>query len=152
MVGLHGQCSCGQSRFALSRAPTRRFLCHCTICQSVYKAPYADAMITNAATVAIDPQSRLAFHHLNGSKSIDRGICESCGTPTIAFMRLAPGIRLGFVPSGTIAGQAGLPDPAMHIFYESRSTDVADSLPKYDTPARSMRACLWPFVAGLIGW
>ncbi|MFN2099435.1 GFA family protein [Altererythrobacter sp. MF3-039] len=152
MEELRGSCGCGKSTYTLSRAPTRRFLCHCGICQAVYKAPYADAMITNASTVEIDPASPLTFRHLNGSKSIDRGICDSCGSPTMGFMKLGPGLRLGFVPTPTLSGAAGLPDPAMHIFYESRAADVEDSLPKYDTPGRSMRACLWPFVAGFAGW
>ena len=152
MGNLAGQCSCGRSHFTLSRMPTRRFLCHCGICQSVYKAPYADAMITNAATIQVDPDSPLTYQHLNGGQSIDRGICDSCGTPTIGFMKLAPGIRLGFVPARTLADVNGLPKPAMHIFYESRAADVQDGLPKHETPARSMRACLWPFLAGFAGW
>ena len=132
--------------------PTRRFLCHCGICQSVYKTSYADAMITSASTVRLDPGCQLKFVHLNGKQSIDRGLCPHCETPTMGFLRLGPGLKLGFVPSRTLANVADLPDPAMHIFYESRAADVADDLPKYDTPARSMRACLWPFLAGFAGW
>ncbi|MDX1704419.1 MAG: GFA family protein [Altererythrobacter ishigakiensis] len=152
MAGLQGSCSCGTSHFTLSRVPTRRFLCHCTICQSVYKAPYADALVTNARTVEVADDSALKMHHLNGDKSIDRGICEQCGEPTIGFMKLLPGMTLAFVPALTVKGASDLPGPGLHIFYESRVADVSDNLPKHLTPGQSMRACLWPFLAGFAGF
>lgn len=150
MADLVGKCGCGQSGFTLSRVPTRRFLCHCKICQMVYKRPYADALVTSAGSVQITSASDLTFHQLNGPKSVDRGICNQCEEPTIGFLRLLPGVKLGLVPAHRLATDR-LPDPALHIFYESRVADVADDLPKYDMPGRSVRACLWPFFAGFAG-
>ena len=152
MTIAQGNCSCGRSRFTLSRIPTRRFLCHCTICQTVYKQPFADALITNARTVEVSPDSALGIHRLNGSKSIDRGICEQCNEPTIGFMKLMPGVELAFVPAHTLKQACGLPSPAMHIYYEARAADIADDLPKHETAGQSMAACLWPFIAGFAGF
>ena len=148
---INGQCQCGQSQFSLSRMPTRRFLCHCTICQGVYKAPYADVLVTSAKSAKIASEHSLEFKRLNGEKSVDRGVCSQCETPTIGFLKVLPGIKLGLVPSARLEGAAGLPDPAMHIFYESRVADVHDNLPKYETPGQSIRACLLPFLAGFAG-
>ena len=152
MAIVQGDCSCGKSRFTLSRIPSRRFLCHCTICQSVYRRPFADVLITNARTAEVSPESALGIHRLNGSKSIDRGICEHCNEPTIGFMKLMPGVEFAFVPAHTLKQASDLPSPAMHIFYETRAADVADDLPKHETPGQSMAACLWPFIAGFAGY
>lgn len=152
MTELEGSCACKRSHFSLTRKPTRRFLCHCEICQSVYNKPYADVFIANARTTVVAPESPLDYRHLNGAKSIDRGICEQCGEPTIGFLKLMPGIRLAFIPAHTLRNVSALPPPEMHIFYESRAARVPDDLPKYDTPGQSMRACLWPFMAGFAGF
>lgn len=148
---INGQCECGQSRYSLSRMPTRRFLCHCTICQGVYKAPYADVLVTGARSVAIASEHSLDFKRLNGEKSVDRGICNHCETPTIGFLQVLPGVKLGLVPATRLEHTDGMPSPAMHIFYESRVADLHDELPRYETPGQSIRACLWPFLAGFAG-
>ena len=38
-------CLCGASRFAVDGDPIGRFLCHCTICQRVYRKPFADVTL-----------------------------------------------------------------------------------------------------------
>ncbi|NVE95305.1 GFA family protein [Altererythrobacter sp. JGD-16] len=135
----------------MSRMPTRRFLCHCTICQGVYHAPFADAMVASARSIEIASENSLDFKRLNGEKSVDRGICRNCDIPTVGFLQIFPGFTLGLVPTARLQDPTGAPRPSMHIFYESRIADVEDDLPKYKTPSESVRACLWPFLAGFVG-
>jgi hypothetical protein len=43
---------------------------------------------------------------------------------------MAPLVKVAFVPSRNFAGEAELPEPWAHIFYDRRIRDVADSVPK----------------------
>ena len=42
-----------------------------------------------------------------------------------------PFLDLAFVPAYTYLSQSDVPEAVGHIFYDSRSSDVADDLPKY---------------------
>ena len=49
----------------------------------------------------------------------------------MAYSNTLPFFSLAFVPAVCYPEQVRLPEPAMHIYYESRVADVADDLPKY---------------------
>ncbi len=45
MIHQSCACSCGHSTFAVKGAPLLRFICHCEICQAIYKQPFADVTV-----------------------------------------------------------------------------------------------------------
>ena len=57
-------------------------------------------------------------------------MCLSCGLPVVGFLRLAPYVRLAFVPATKFSRRTGLPQPSAHIFYRRRVRDAADRLPR----------------------
>jgi len=123
-------CSCGASRFTVNGRPITRLLCHCLICQSIYRQPFADVTEFWAGAVHISDENKIQFKKHRPPPAVSRGTCPSCGAPVVGFMRLAPFARLAFVPSRNFSSPAELPAPSAHIFYHRRLKDVADELPK----------------------
>jgi hypothetical protein len=50
----------------------------------------------------------------------------------MAHTNTLPFVSLAFVPVARYPKEIQLPEPAMHVYYESRITDVDDELPKYN--------------------
>jgi hypothetical protein len=136
------QCPCGASRLNIAATPLARFICHCTICQTLYQGPYADVNVFFPKDIAIEEDNKLQFKKYRLPPAVKRGHCTSCNTPVVGFLRLAPFVRIGFVASKTFPDQALLPKPAMHIFYHSRVADVNDGLPRYSGYWRSELALM----------
>lgn len=130
-TGKAGSCACGASRFVVSGNPRARFICHCMICQSVYRKPYADVSAMWGGEVVVANEASVRFKHYRAPPALRRGTCSACGGPVVGFLRLAPFVRLAFVPSENFSDKSVLPRPAMHIFYHRRVADIADELPKY---------------------
>jgi hypothetical protein len=123
-------CPCGASRFSVIGTPVTRLYCHCTICQSVYRQPYADVTVWWAGGIRLPEAQRIEFKRYRLPPALQRGTCASCGRPVVGFLRLAPFIRLAFVPSVNVTDRSGLPAPRGHIFYHRRVSDAGDDLPK----------------------
>lgn len=123
-------CPCGAARFAVRGRPLMRFLCHCLICQSIYKAPYADVTVFRGSALSVSTPERIAFKRFRPPPAVRRGICTECGSPVVGFLRLAPFFELGFASTRSLAGFDPTPEPSMHIFYHRRVADAADALPK----------------------
>ncbi|MFK7912669.1 MAG: GFA family protein [Pseudomonadales bacterium] len=134
----HCQCPCGNSRFTFSKAPTRRFLCHCTICQQVYQKPFADVTVMSAARVKVETPDSIEYAKHKDGQALDRGVCKSCRAPVVGFLDGLPMMRLAFFPCINIVDQGLLPSAQMHIFYHERSADVDDALPKIEGDKQSM--------------
>jgi hypothetical protein len=107
-----------------------RFLCHCTICQDVYKQPYSDVTVFHARAIALAENSALNYKRLRPPPAIDRGLCPACGSPVVAFMAFGPMKIFGFVPTRNLERPAELPNASLHIFYHRRVADIADAIPK----------------------
>lgn len=135
-------CPCGASRFEVSGAPLLRLLCHCTVCQAFYRGPYGDAVAFWAPSITVRTPDQIDFKRYRPPPAARRGRCKSCGVPTVEFLRLAPFVRLAFVPSMRFPDQAALPAPAFHIFYHRRLADAGDDLPKISGYWRSELAVL----------
>lgn len=133
-------CSCGTSSFTLNSKPLARFICHCTICQSVYQQPFADVTVLWANKVALPAKHDIRFKKYRSPPALRRGVCSSCGRPVIGFLRLAPFVQLAFVPARNYQDNGALPAPSLHMFYHSRVADVIDQLPKYSGYWRSQLA------------
>ena len=123
-------CPCGTSRFVIDGRALARFFCHCTICQSVYKQPYADVVALPSGAVLLPSDTHVKFKHYKSLLPLKRGTCPSCGAPAVAFMSLGPLKALAFVNQKNFEKPAELPEPSHHIFYHRRVTDIDDHLLK----------------------
>jgi len=139
-------CACGASGTHIHGASVARFLCHCTICQSLYKEPWADVMVFRANAITLPESHKLAFRRYRSLPALNRGVCTACGSPVIALTPGPSAIGLAFVPSRTFENPSELPPPTQHIFYDSRIADVDDPLPKISGYWRSEFA-----VGGMVG-
>ncbi len=148
-----GQCTCpcGTSKFSLSKRPTRRFLCHCTICQKIYQKPHSDVAVLSATRVSVETPNTIEFGKYKEEPALDRGLCKECGNPVVGFLPVMPFVRLAFVPCANILDQDRLPEPAMHIYYDTRVADVDDGIPKYEGNKQSQRKATGLVLAGFLG-
>jgi hypothetical protein len=142
MDPLNCSCDCGSARFTITGEPLGRFMCHCTICQSVYRAPFADAIVLAAGNVPREAVEHVRFERHRPPPAVQRGRCRSCGQPVVAYMNVAPGFTLAFVPVARYPRGIAPPDPGMHIHYDSRVADVDDDLPRFSGYWRSQFAVL----------
>ena len=124
------QCRCKQSKISVKAKPFARFKCHCTICQKLYNKPYAEFVVVNAKDVCLDKCDQIKFGKYRRPPALSRGLCQGCDSPLIAFLRLAPFIKLAFIPIERFNNADELPGPLGHIFYHSRTQDIEDDLPK----------------------
>ncbi len=115
-----------------------RMFCHCTICQSVYGAPFADVTVqwpsrvrVSAASVPVEYARRRHF-----PVSVKRGFCPKCQDPIVGYLSPSP-LPVAFVPSQRFTDIAALPPPVGHIFYHSRVDDIDDDLPRIEGFVRS---------------
>lgn len=125
------QCLCGHVKLYVQKPFMTRFFCHCTICQSVYQKPFADITVLLAKNVEIHDPNAILFSRHRLPPNVNRGICSSCKTPAIGFMRLVPGLKLAFLPTHMLLDQSCTPEAAEHLFYDSRIGDIDDALPKH---------------------
>ncbi len=144
-------CECGLCKIELSRLPTQRMFCHCTICQQVYDRPFADVTMTNPNTLRPPDKPAIIFKKHKKLFALDRGTCTECKRPVLALLQLIPGVKIAFVPSYTLGQMADDIEPSMHIHYRSRLEDFEDSKPKFEGALRSTIACLGPFLSAYRG-
>jgi hypothetical protein len=123
-------CPCNAAQFTVTGTPIARFYCHCQICQAVYRQPFADVTAWWSGSVVLPSETTVQFKHYRPPPALRRGTCPSCGLPVVGFLRLAPFVRLAFVPAQNIRDRKTLPAPATHIFYHRRVKDIEDDLPK----------------------
>jgi hypothetical protein len=135
MNEIHCTCSCGKASFVVAGPILCRVRCHCTICQSVNQAPFADSTLLMAKHVPLDRVEHVRFETLKKPPALQRGFCRSCGRYVMAHGTILPFLSLAFVPVARYPREVQLPEPEMHIYYESRIADVDDELPKYNKKA-----------------
>lgn len=140
LTGQACSCSCGRSTFGITGRPFARFVCHCTICQALYRAPFADVTVLWSKDIALPQNSNIQFKKYRAPPALNRGTCASCGLPVVGLLAVAPFVRLAFIPSQNYPQSYSLPAAALHIFYHSRSADISDRLPKYSGYWRSQFA------------
>jgi hypothetical protein len=131
LVNAHASsCPCGAAAFSVRAKPLARFYCHCLICQGVYKAPFADVTAFWAGSEHLRSREAVAFKRYRPPPALQRATCRACGSPVLGYLRLAPFLRLLFVPTKNLKPGADIPAPSTHIFYHRRLHDATDSLPK----------------------
>ncbi len=145
--GLTAKCPCGASEVTLAKMPSVRFLCHCTICQSVYPGDYADATAIRADMVEVNTPDSMTFSKLKEPPALDRGVCKSCNHPVVGFLKGPGAPEFAFVPSAVLPKEALLPKPLRHVYYDTRVADVDDDLPKTSGGFKSILYLLLPFLS-----
>ena len=124
------QCPCGSNQFEIHGEPITRFICHCTICQDKYQAPFVNAALFRLEDVEVFKGDAITFGKYKRIGAIDRGICDDCNKPVMA--KVGEGEKgLAFVATQNVKNPEGLPPVKMHVFYGTRVEDSTDDLPKY---------------------
>ena len=135
MDSMHCGCSCGHVEFKSIKKPLVRLCCHCTICQDFNDAAYADIAIYDGAAIEAPPEGRVDYKSYKAKSPILRGKCVKCHDPILEASVKGP--KLWIVPVSAIRDTAQLLKPAAHIYYETRTQDVEDTIPKYNSTFRS---------------
>lgn len=133
-------CSCGNVNYAISGVPLLRVFCHCTICQALNQAPYADITLFRAKDVIMPKKDCLKYKAQKFPPILQRGKCTSCNKIAIEYLQLFPIPKTIIVPSQNIVDKTLVPEPALHIFYDTRVNDIKDDLPKYSGYLKSQLA------------
>ena len=143
MSEVHCSCSCGKASLVVAGPVLGRVRCHCSICQTANKAAFADSTILTAKHVPLERVEHLAFKTLKKPPALQRGFCRSCNCFLVAYSKPSRLFYLAFVPAARYPAHIQLPEPVMHLCYESRIADVDDDLPKYSG--------LWPSQLAALG-
>ena len=131
MTSDYGSCRCGRTRFSHQGVPIVRYYCHCLICQSFYRRPFADVTMVRASNLSILDIENVEFRRHRPPPALQRGACHHCGFPVASFLRSVPFVHEASVPSMNFPDQSRLPEPGFHIFYHHRVADIDDEFPKY---------------------
>jgi hypothetical protein len=126
------RCDCGAVVMAIAGEPVARAICHCHACRDLYGSTLLEATAWMPEQVVHqgDPAALLDYAH--PVRDMRRYSCRHCGELVHGRNRLG----MIVIPNARFARHHGgqLPErlmPAMHLFYASRSFDIADELPKY---------------------
>ncbi|MCE2680375.1 MAG: GFA family protein [Burkholderiales bacterium] len=143
---LRAQCKCGANLMTITGKPVMRAVCHCHFCQAYTGREKSDFVIYRRGQVQLPEANKARFRFFKKPAFVDRGACIECGGAAYEHVNipLLPG--LVFIPAPNHEQTGVLPDPALHMFYHRRKTDVADSVPKYTGPLNGE----WQFVRRLI--
>ena len=117
-----------------------RFRCHRTICQAVYQAPYADALVLRRGQARPANQGMIKWVRTMRPPPLLRGLCSKCDEPVLAYLYGA----LAIIPTRTVSGLK-IPTIDCDIYYRTRASDLSDGTPKYDGMLSSYVALALPF-------
>jgi hypothetical protein len=68
----------------------------------------------------------------------------------LGYLRLAPFVRLLFVPTSNLKPGGGIPESFAHIFYHRRVQEATDSLPKVSGYWHSQLAATRHIISGAV--
>ncbi|WP_252060428.1 GFA family protein [Acinetobacter sp. AHP123] len=124
-------CPCHSTELDICTPVLMRFICHCTICQQIYKTPYADVSVVFKKDIAKHAQANLEFKKYRRPPALERGFCISCFNPVFSYLKTYTSYDLAFIPSKNFKDQTALPKPILHMFYNRKVSQMNDQLPKY---------------------
>ncbi|MBI0422246.1 GFA family protein [Acinetobacter sp. ACIN00229] len=130
MIHQSCACSCGHSTFAVKGTPLLRFICHCEICQAIYKQPFADVTVFFANDISLPEEHSIQFKKYRSSPALRRGLCSKCQAPVVGFLDTVQFVKLVFVPTQNFPVIDSLPPVRAHTFYHRRLQSIHDSVPK----------------------
>ncbi|NRA99952.1 MAG: GFA family protein [Rhodobacteraceae bacterium] len=124
--------------------PKLRFRCHCTKCQSVYRAPFSDAVVFRRGQVRLETPGEVDWVRMMRPTPLVRGVCKTCRDPVLAQFY---GV-FSIIPASILAVDVA-PRVSHDIFYRTRVESMGDTVPKHDTMLRSYLGLAVPFVGVL---
>lgn len=136
----NAHCPCGSVSYEVVGKPLVRVFCHCTICQRLNNAPYADITLFRASDVILPQEKDLEYHAEMFPPILQRGKCLTCNGIAVETINLFPVPKMIVVPSGNLDDQSMVPNASLHIFYDTRVKDIDDDLPKYSGYLKSQLA------------
>ena len=136
VVKYRAGCYCNAVRYEVCADPVDAKLCHCTVCQKLHGAPMQWAAIFHKHHVRIlEGMEHLLFY--NSERNRHERIlpckvsCGLCGTP---FADEGRHMWLAFPSLFDFGIRPNIPEtfkPTCHIFYDMRTIDWNDDLPKW---------------------
>lgn len=124
-------CSCNEVSYQITGKPLVRAFCHCTICQRVNRAAFADVTLFKAKDVSLPGEANLSYHAYKFPPILQRGECTQCHDIAIEHLNLFPLPKIVIIPTRNLHQDSLIPEPSLHIFYDKRVADIQDNLPKY---------------------
>lgn len=129
-AAVAGSCLCGAVAFAVSKAPRRLLLCHCSLCRRSRAAAFAATLpVPHEAFRWLRGAERLARYTLRGRRYTAE-FCADCGSPVPSAVL---GSRAVMLPAGAV--DTPLPRPsAVHAYVGSKAAwyEITDTRPQYD--------------------
>ena len=128
--GPDGRCPCGAVSFRISGRALLRAYCHCTTCREFNGTDVADVTVFRAADVVVENEAGVEYRGYQRPALARRGKCTRCDRPAVERASIPFGLDVVILPSGNVHREGLLPPPSMHIFYDRRTADAHDDLPK----------------------
>lgn len=138
-------CGCGKAEVTVKTTPSTRFRCHCTICQNVYSSGFSDVIVFRRGQVKPVDRDQIKWTRTKSVTPLRRGLCVHCNEPVIAHFY---GI-LTFMPARTMPEMA-LPKVSRDIYYDTRTSDVLDNVPKSSGLIAAYAGLTIPFLKVLL--
>jgi hypothetical protein len=90
----NGGCLCGAVRYAVSAAPIRVTICHCTFCQKITGSAYLVEPVFRKEDMSFSAAMLKAFVHRSDSshKKVTVHFCETCATKIYLDLERFPDI------------------------------------------------------------
>ncbi len=120
--------------------PALRFRCHCTRCQSVYQAPYADALVLRRGQVRLEDPEQVDWMRTMRPSPLVRGLCASCREPVLAHFFAA----FSIIPT-RLMPKDQVPPVGHDVYYRTRIAGMQDTVPRHDTMIASYLGLALPF-------
>ena len=138
-------CGCSKAEVIVKAMPSIRFRCHCTICQNVYASGFSDVIVFRRGQVKLADSDQIKWTRTKSVTPLRRGLCVHCNEPVLAHFY---GI-LAFIPARTLP-EMSLPRVSKDIYYDTRTSDVLDDVPKSSGLIAAYAGLTIPFLKVLL--
>lgn len=142
-LAMRGACSCGHTRYKLTRAPLFVHCCHCTYCQRETGSAFGLNALIEASEVVLE-QGKLERVELPSKSDKGQSVfrCSQCQVALWSHYG-AGGDTLSFVRVGTLSDAASI-TPSIHIYTSTKQPWVrlSSEVPSVDEYYRAKEH--WP--------
>lgn len=98
---LTGGCACGAVRYELAEEPILQLICHCADCQRASGSEFAKVLFVAADRLSLlGTEPRFYSVKANSGRTVNRGFCETCGSPVMGRRPEIP--QIAFLQAGSL--------------------------------------------------